>query len=84
MQVLSQRIREDLGIGDRDIGVSMVEGFVSDEIAISDFPRRSELLISAERRGARSRRIGVRHFGTLGVKVITEDSRNPELQRVPQ
>jgi hypothetical protein len=55
-----------------------------DEIAISDFPRRSGPLISAEIRGARSRRVGVRHFGTLGVEGIAEDSRNPELRRVPR
>jgi hypothetical protein len=47
----------------RKIGVSVVEKLLWNEIAIHDFPRGSEPLISVGTRGARSRGVGVRHFG---------------------
>jgi hypothetical protein len=41
------------------------------EVAISDFPRRSEPLIIARIRGARSQGFGVRCFGVLVYNEIT-------------
>jgi hypothetical protein len=41
------------------------------EIAIGEFPKGSQPLISTGTRGARSRGVGIRHFGVLGGERLT-------------